>query len=838
MSVAIINPKFYAWAPATGEPLAFGKVYTYQPGTSTPKATYQSEDGETENANPVILNAAGYAEIYLNGSYKIVVTDADDVEQWTADPVSNPSEAQEQWVNEREATQISATSFSIVGNYTDIYKAGTAIKLDDSTIIYGHIESSQYVSGNTEVEIVSDDAITANLSRAWVSIITKNGVPKSIADGVNSGVIRAGSISELKAIDASVDWQISLDSDGRSGVFVVASGSSPVTDTKEGIYINLDNGNHAVRQEGKPTVTGAKLKPEWFGLIKDDDTASVAEENHSVLRECIAFSFKHHIPDGVNQYAPLQIELPSGKIFVKGSSPFAFNRTEQEAFGGSRFLRGLSWQGKGRKSTRIILMNDGSETWLYDTTDLSNSDTSVQDYVTFSDLTLESYDYFQNDRKYPVATASKINGFLFETYGWEKFFNFNSVTFEGFDVLFRLRGNGNGDQNSFFGCRMFGIIDVVFDVNNNQSVTNRIYGTDCFTYGDVFRIGEDGGGDFLWSGGSVVQYPVYASGDNLPDNTASASSLRAFLKVDLGTVSTGIALADGNGKFVFEKLRFENYDDFQHLVYSVRDNLVQYGRVDATFKECQMLVEKDKDDSGNNSAKAGRRNLVLIDKQETFVKIINCPISKNHDFRVKDVGGPWATRGTATVLLEDCRLAWDTTVDGPLKDRFIAEVDTSDRSNAVFKAVGCTSNVARAGTKSCEDVSISAASNSLNTDSLTYAQIKDKNDDWPNNATSSNRLYLPPGAVVTTVFIDKKEVTGAAGNSNYFFRLADSSNSVRHSFPEHQEDGAQLLKVDITTPFRIPASPDNWIQLWGNNGSGVDKGNSECFLVGYFTGEQ
>ena len=58
MAVSIIGPKFYAWDSDTGKPLAFGKVYTYQAGTNTPKATFTTEGGETQNANPVILNGA------------------------------------------------------------------------------------------------------------------------------------------------------------------------------------------------------------------------------------------------------------------------------------------------------------------------------------------------------------------------------------------------------------------------------------------------------------------------------------------------------------------------------------------------------------------------------------------------------------------------------------------------------------------------------------------------------------------------------------------------------------------------------------------------------------
>ena len=87
MAVSMIGPKFYAW-DANGEPLAFGKVFTYQARTNSPKVSFQSEDAIVENENPVILNGEGYADIYLDGSYKIVVKDEDDNERWTADPVT------------------------------------------------------------------------------------------------------------------------------------------------------------------------------------------------------------------------------------------------------------------------------------------------------------------------------------------------------------------------------------------------------------------------------------------------------------------------------------------------------------------------------------------------------------------------------------------------------------------------------------------------------------------------------------------------------------------------------------------------------------------------------
>jgi hypothetical protein len=57
-----------------GEPLAGGLLYTYEAGTSTPKATYTDASGNTANANPIELDSAGRASVWLDtGSYKFVL---------------------------------------------------------------------------------------------------------------------------------------------------------------------------------------------------------------------------------------------------------------------------------------------------------------------------------------------------------------------------------------------------------------------------------------------------------------------------------------------------------------------------------------------------------------------------------------------------------------------------------------------------------------------------------------------------------------------------------------------------------------------------------------------
>ena len=79
-------PKFQAF-DANGDPLSGGLVYTYSAGTDTLKTTYSDYDASTANANPVVLNSRGEADIYVQGSYKIVLKDSAGATIWTLDNV-------------------------------------------------------------------------------------------------------------------------------------------------------------------------------------------------------------------------------------------------------------------------------------------------------------------------------------------------------------------------------------------------------------------------------------------------------------------------------------------------------------------------------------------------------------------------------------------------------------------------------------------------------------------------------------------------------------------------------------------------------------------------------
>lgn len=75
-----------------GVTLPGAKLYFYISGTATPQNTYSDDALTIPNTNPVVSDAAGlFSNIYLidGAEYKVVLTDADGNQVWTADPVES-----------------------------------------------------------------------------------------------------------------------------------------------------------------------------------------------------------------------------------------------------------------------------------------------------------------------------------------------------------------------------------------------------------------------------------------------------------------------------------------------------------------------------------------------------------------------------------------------------------------------------------------------------------------------------------------------------------------------------------------------------------------------------
>lgn len=92
-TLPIFGPKA-RFFDANGDPLNGGKLYSYEAGTSTPLSTYTTRAGNIPNANPVILDANGEANVWTTSGvlYKFVLANSLDVTQWTVDNVPSGDE--------------------------------------------------------------------------------------------------------------------------------------------------------------------------------------------------------------------------------------------------------------------------------------------------------------------------------------------------------------------------------------------------------------------------------------------------------------------------------------------------------------------------------------------------------------------------------------------------------------------------------------------------------------------------------------------------------------------------------------------------------------------------
>ena len=90
MSVGISPYGKLQWFDDNGAPLAGGSLYTYISGTTTDKDTYTTYLGNVKHTNPIVLDAAGRAEIWLDSdvAYTFLLKDSLGNTIWTMDGIT------------------------------------------------------------------------------------------------------------------------------------------------------------------------------------------------------------------------------------------------------------------------------------------------------------------------------------------------------------------------------------------------------------------------------------------------------------------------------------------------------------------------------------------------------------------------------------------------------------------------------------------------------------------------------------------------------------------------------------------------------------------------------
>lgn len=152
---------------ANGRPLNGGLINTYAAGTTTPLATYTTNIGNVQNANPIVLNSDGRPpnEIWLTAgsSYKFTLTDSllnllGTYDNLTGINDISTSTGSLEWTpTGLTPTFISTTSFSLVGNQTANFPPGQRVKtVNTGGTVYSQVTSATFGGANTTVVIAND----------------------------------------------------------------------------------------------------------------------------------------------------------------------------------------------------------------------------------------------------------------------------------------------------------------------------------------------------------------------------------------------------------------------------------------------------------------------------------------------------------------------------------------------------------------------------------------------------------------------------------------------------------------------------------------------------------
>lgn len=218
---------------ASGDPAVSWQVGTYVAGTSTALATYTTQSGTTQQANPIILNARGEPTnpIWLGAGqvYKFVLKDDAGAVIRTIDNVggiNDTSLSVSEWNSSGYTpTYISAISFSVVSDKTTDFATGRRIRSTNSGgTIYSTIESSSYSSGTglTTVTVRNDSGtLDAGLSTIDIGILmpTNSSVPNSQTFRQTMGLGYGDNIASAATVDFTA----------RTGKIVRVTGTTQIT---------------------------------------------------------------------------------------------------------------------------------------------------------------------------------------------------------------------------------------------------------------------------------------------------------------------------------------------------------------------------------------------------------------------------------------------------------------------------------------------------------------------------------------------------------------------------------------------------------------------------------
>ncbi len=244
---------FWQLLDDNADALAGGKVYTYEAGTSNNKITYTSSDESTPNSNPIILDASGRADVWLDsGTYKFVLKTSDDATVDTVDNITGGSAISGYGLtvfNKTTNTSVTTAYLNSViectGTFTlsllDVASAVGeggfifTVKNAGSGVITVNPDGSELIDGVSSKDIQPDGSLNVVLDvddLAWVTTNENYGTTNTKTMTFTGANTHSGGDSFSGDVDFT--GKVSTPDDGE---LTIASGAITVT----GSYHTVDN---------------------------------------------------------------------------------------------------------------------------------------------------------------------------------------------------------------------------------------------------------------------------------------------------------------------------------------------------------------------------------------------------------------------------------------------------------------------------------------------------------------------------------------------------------------------------------------------------------------------
>jgi hypothetical protein len=166
MAGRYIRPSFQ-YFDNSGRILDSGQLFFYDSGTTTLKNVFSDPDGLVPIANPVVLDGAGRTpNVYLEGSYKLIIQDKNDVQIEERDPVLAADDTTKGFADWNAVTTYSAQDIvrasngllylSIVSSNQNNEPSASAVQWTQVQFLRSYNANETYVIGNVVVDSIGD----------------------------------------------------------------------------------------------------------------------------------------------------------------------------------------------------------------------------------------------------------------------------------------------------------------------------------------------------------------------------------------------------------------------------------------------------------------------------------------------------------------------------------------------------------------------------------------------------------------------------------------------------------------------------------------------------------